>query len=90
MNQENFIPLQEALNSTETQKKEEVIGLDRLFEENTEEGVIDAYEDDLKKDEIKQKRITRIQIGLILFLIVFASIVYFFGYDVLSPYIKID
>ena len=67
-----------------------VISLDRLFDRTNEEEVIDAYEDDLIKSEIKQKKITRIQIGLIVFLVVFASLVYFFGYDFVEPYIKAD
>lgn len=66
----------------------QVISLDRLFNENEE--VIDAYEDDKQKEELLQKKITKIQIGLIVFLIVFASLVYFFGYNFLEPYIKID
>lgn len=47
------------------------------------------------KEEPKEKKnhdklIERIQIGLIIFLIISASLVYFFGYDLLEPYIKID
>ena len=67
----------------------EVISLDRLFNDDNEE-VIDAYEEDKQIERLKQQKITRIQIGLIVFLVVFASLVYFFGYDFLEPYIKID
>lgn len=66
-----------------------IIPLDRLFNDDNEE-VIDAYEEDKQIERLKQQKITRIQIGLIVFLVVFASLVYFFGYDFLEPYIKID
>ena len=69
-------------------KENQTIGLDRLFDE--EEEVIDVYEENLAKEKRKQKRIGQIQIGLILFLIVIACLVYFFGYDFFEPYIKID
>ena len=69
-------------------KENQTISLDRLFDE--EEEVIDVYEENLAKEKRKQKRIGRIQIGLIVFLIVIASLVYFFGYDFFEPYIKID
>ena len=68
----------------------EVISLDRLFNNDDNEEVIDAYEEDKQIERLKQQKITRIQIGLIVFLVVFASLVYFFGYDFLEPYIKID
>ena len=58
------------------EKKEnidEIIPLDRLFDSNEE--VVDAYEEDLLKEELNQKKITKIQIGLLLFLAVFASLV---------------
>lgn len=65
-----------------------VIELNRILEPNEE--VIDVYEEKIKKEEKKQKIITRVQIGLIIFLVVFASLFYFFGYDLVEPYIKID
>ena len=77
-------------NITNNNSIDEVISLDRLFDNSNEEEIIDAYEDDLKKEEIKQKKITKIQIGLLIFLVISASLVYFFGYDVLEPFIKID
>ena len=84
-------------------KEEKVIALDRLF--NEDEEVIDVYEEELAKEKIKQKRklrisnfkpkikqkrIGRIQIGLIAFLIIAAGLIYLFGYDFFEPYIKID
>ena len=67
---------------------DDIISLDRLFD--SQEEVVDAYEEDKKLEEIKQKKITKIQIGLIIFLVVFATLVYFFGYDFVEPFIKID
>ena len=66
-----------------------VIPLDRLFETSNED-IIDSYEEDKILENLKQKKITKIQIGLIVFLIVFASLVYFFGYDFVEPYINAD
>ncbi|MBP3635012.1 MAG: hypothetical protein J6J17_00945 [Bacilli bacterium] len=65
-----------------------VISLDTLFQTNDD--VIDVSLEKEKKDEKKQKKITRVQIGLIIFLVIFASLFYFFGYDLVEPYIKID
>ena len=65
-----------------------IIGIDNLLVENEE--VIDVYEEIEEKERHRQKIISRIQIGLILFLIVFAGLVYLFGYDFVEPYIKID
>lgn len=74
---------------SQTNYTDEVISLDRLFNEDDEQ-VIDAYEEDQQLEKIRQQKITRIQLGLIIFLVVFASLVYFFGYNFLEPYIKID
>ena len=66
-----------------------IISIDRLFD-NDEQEVVDAYEEDLLKEDEKQKRITKIQIGLIIFLVIFASLIFFFGYNFFEPFIKID
>jgi len=71
-----------------TISNDEVISLDNIFED--EEEVIDVYEENLAKEKIKQKRITNIQIALIIFLVVFATLVYFFGYDFVEPFIRIN
>lgn len=42
------------------------------------------------KEVTYDKRIERIQLSLILILIVVGSLVYFFGYDLLKPFIPID
>ena len=87
VNNDKIIPLNDILN-TNINNKDNVISLDRLFEEDEE--VIDVYEENQKLEEIRQKKITKIQIGLIIFLVFFASIVYFFGYNFFEPFIKID
>lgn len=55
---------------------------------------IDIFEEvkDLSKiKEIqKDRKIEMIQLFLILFLIVGGSLIYFFGYDLFKPFIKID
>lgn len=86
---QNIVPLTEVINdSIKENQSSSVIGLDRLFDENEE--VIDAYEDDMIKEEQRQKKITKIQIGLLIFLAIFGSLVYFFGYDIFEPFIKIN
>ena len=67
---QNIVPLTEVINdSIKENQSSSVIGLDRLFDENEE--VIDAYEDDMIKEEQRQKKITKIQIGLLIFLAIF-------------------
>ena len=88
MTKEDIINLSDIIDSSKTTNNDQVIGLDRLFED--EEEVIDAYEEDQKKEEEKQKKITKIQIGLIVFLVIFSLLVYFFGYNIVEPFIKID
>lgn len=86
---QNIVPLTEVINDSDKKNQSSsVIGLDRLFDENEE--VIDAYEDDMIKEEQRQKKITKIQIGLLIFLAIFGSLVYFFGYDIFEPFIKIN
>lgn len=77
----------------ETEKKEEKVGevidINRLFDLNEKEEKI--AEEQIKNEEKKKdNKIFKIQIGLIIALVVVASLVYFFGYDLLEPYIKID
>ena len=78
----NVVPLQD------NNPQGDVIELDRLFDEDEE--VIDVYEENLQKEEIRQKKITKIQIGLIIFLVISASLIYLFGYNLFEPFIKID
>ena len=89
--EDNIITLDSIMASSSENSTEpkDVIDLNRLFDEDDED-VIDVYEEEQKLEEIKQKRITKIQIGLIIFLVVFASLFYFFGYDLVEPFIKID
>ena len=45
-------------NNKDDKKEEDLINLDRLFSNDSEE-VIDAYEEDKLKEELKQKKIKR-------------------------------
>lgn len=66
-----------------------VIDVNRLFDVNEKEEQI--AEEEIKKEENKKdNRILKIQVGLIVALALIASLVYFFGYDLLEPFIKID
>lgn len=84
--------LDEDIHSEEKDVKasNDIITLDRLFDNSSNEQVIDVYEDELNKEEVRQKKISRIQIGLIIFLVISASLIYFFGYSLFEPFIKID
>ena len=77
-------------NSTQNQDTEgTVIDVNRLFDVNEKEEQI--AEEEIKKEETKKdNRILKIQVGLIVALVLVASLVYFFGYDLLEPFIKID
>lgn len=55
----------------------------------------DVIKQDLFLKESNKKRdydkiIEKVQIGLIVFLVVAGTLIYFFGYDFFEPYIKID
>ncbi len=63
------------------------ISIDTLFET---ESIKNNEKEEKEKNIKKQNKITKIQIGLIIFLIVSASLIYFFGYDIFEPFIKID
>ena len=92
-NNSQVISLDSILNTNQNNNenvKNQVISMDRLFDKEEKETIVDAYEEDLKKEKLIQKRITRIQIGLLIFLLVFGSLVYFFGYDIFKEFIKID
>ena len=66
-----------------------VIDVNRLFDVHEKEEQI--AEEEIKKEENKKdNRILKIQVGLIVALILIASLVYFFGYDLLEPFIKVD
>ena len=60
--------------------------------DNNEEFIsIESIINDKKFEEIKRdKLIERIQISLIIILVVVGTLTYFFGYDLLEPFIKID
>lgn len=77
-------------NNTQNQDTEgTVIDVNRLFDVHEKEEQI--AEEEIKKEETKKdNRILKIQVGLIVALVLIASLVYFFGYDLLEPFIKID
>lgn len=60
--------------------------------DNNEEFVsIESIINDKKFEEIKRdKLIERIQISLIIILVVVGTLTYFFCYDLLEPFIKVD
>lgn len=66
-----------------------VIDINRLFDIDEKEEKI-AEEEIKKEAEKKDKKIFKIQIGLIVALVLIASLVYFFGYNLFEPFIKID
>lgn len=77
----------EKQNSKETEGT--VIDINRLFDVDEKEEKI--AEKEIKKEaEKKDKKIFKIQIGLIVALVLIASLVYFFGYNLFEPFIKID
>ena len=77
-------------NELQTQNTEgTVIDVNRLFDVHEKEEQI--AEEEIKKEENKKdNRILKIQVGLIVALVLIASLVYFFGYDLLEPFIKVD
>ena len=86
MNNSNIFEEDFSFEDSKTTETEEKID---IFASSSEEPKV---EDDIKK--LKQiehdKKIERIQVYLILFLVVVGSLVYFFGYDFLKPFIKVD
>ena len=77
----------EKQNSKETEGT--VIDINRLFDVDEKEEKI-AEEEIKKETEKKDKKIFKIQIGLIVALVLIASLVYFFGYNLFEPFINID
>ena len=69
--------------------EEDMIKIDRLFNVTEDE---DRREEQLntEKELKKEKKIEKIQLGLIIFLVVSATLVYFFGYNLVEPFIKLE
>lgn len=69
--------------------EENMIKIDRLFNVNDEE---DKKEEQLNKEKEakKDRKIEKIQLGLIIFLVVSATLIYFFGYNLVEPFIKLE
>lgn len=99
MNNENFEPIPEIVENKEEDievlnidentpvTEENIIDINRLFE--TDEDIKIEKEEE-EKEKKKDKLILKIQIGLIIFLVVSATLIYFFGYNIIEPLIKID
>lgn len=100
MEELDFEPINEVLENDEeietldidenpSNTEEDMIKIDRLFNVNDEE---DKKEEQLntEKELKKEKKIEKIQLGLIIFLVVSATLVYFFGYNLVEPFIKLE
>lgn len=100
MEELDFEPINEVLENDEeietldidenpSNTEEDMIKIDRLFSVNDEE---DKKEEQLntEKELKKEKKIEKIQLGLIIFLVVSATLVYFFGYNLVEPFIKLE
>ena len=74
---ENIVSLNDILDDSNVKEdNSNIVPLDEIINEKP------------KKDN--DKLIEKIQIGLIIFLIISATLIYFFGYNFFEPYIKID
>ena len=100
MEELDFEPIDEVLENNEkietlnidenpSNTEENMIKIDRLFNVNDEE---DKKEEQLNKEKEakKDRKIEKIQLGLIIFLVVSATLVYFFGYNLVEPFIKLE
>lgn len=100
MEELDFEPINEVLENDEeietldidenpSNTEEDMIKIDRLFNVTEDE---DRREEQLntEKELKKEKNIEKIQLGLIIFLVVSATLVYFFGYNLVEPFIKLE
>lgn len=100
MEELDFEPINEVLENDEeietldidenpSNTEEDMIKIDRLFNVTEDE---DRREEQLntEKELKKEKKIEKIQLGLIIFLVVSATLVYFFGYNLVEPFIKLE
>ena len=89
---DNIETLDETSNNSE-EIKGTIFDNDSTQNQDTEGTVIDVnrlFDVHEKEETKKDNRILKIQVGLIVALVLIASLVYFFGYDLLEPFIKID
>ncbi len=84
---QNIEPLPTLDSKNNSVKINDVISIDRLFTTDVDEKLQEEAKETIKKED---KRIEKIQLFLILFLLVVGTLIYFFGYDFFEPYIKID
>lgn len=99
MNNEDFEPIPEIVENKEEDievlnidentpvTEENIIDINRLFQTDED---IKIEKDEEEKEKKKDKLILKIQIGLIIFLVVSATLIYFFGYNIIEPLIKIE
>ena len=100
MEELDFEPIDEVLENNEeietldidenpSNTEEDMIKIDRLFNVNDEE---DKKEEQLNKEKEtkKDRKIEKIQLSLIIFLVVSATLIYFFGYNLVEPFIKLE
>lgn len=100
MEELDFEPIDEVLENNEeietlnidenpSNTEENMIKIDRLFNVNDEE---EKKEEQLNKEKEtkKDRKIEKIQLGLIIFLVVSATLIYFFGYNLVEPFIKLE
>lgn len=100
MEELDFEPINEVLENDEeietldidenpSNTEEDMIKIDRLFNVNDEE---EKKEEQLNKEKEtkKDRKIEKIQLGLIIFLVVSATLIYFFGYNLVEPFIKLE
>ena len=100
MEELDFEPIDEVLENNEkietldidenpSNIEENMINIDRLFNVNDEE---DKKEEQLNKEKEtkKDRKIEKIQLSLIIFLVVSATLIYFFGYNLVEPFIKLE
>lgn len=100
MEELDFEPIDEVLENNEkietldidenpSNTEEDMIKIDRLFNVTEDE---DRREEQLntEKETKKDKKIEKIQLGLIIFLVVSATLIYFFGYNLIEPLIKLE
>ena len=100
MEELDFEPIDEVLENNEeietlnidenpSNTEENMIKIDRLFNVTEDE---DRREEQLNKEKEtkKDRKIEKIQLGLIIFLVVSATLIYFFGYNLVEPFIKLE
>lgn len=99
MNEDKIIPLSSIMNQDEDIEVLDETDFTPITENEIKEEEVEGFikplataigEKIVDRPKMSENLVEKIQIGLIIFLIVSATLVYFFGYDLLEPFIKID